>query len=203
MAVDRRALLFQTIGGAAAVPLLAPTVFAAPALGAGPSEPRQAWAHKDGRIAMRAPSAVTARRDPMDYMMLHEALARYGMAHDELRFDVLREVFTDDALLEVAKGSGTAFQTVRGGKAIVANFASVLSQQGDQRRHCFTNVLVEHLDEDTAQLLAYGLVSVAEDGLTLGATVFYQAGLRKMSGQWRFARLFIGMEDYTTPVPKV
>ena len=200
MTVDRRALLLHTIAGVAATPLLTASP---PAQAVGVTEPRQGWAHKDGRIAMHAPSTVTAQRDPMAYLLLHEALSRYGIAHDELRFDVLSELFTDDALLEVGKGSGTPFQTVRGSRAIVANFANVLGQQGDQRRHCFTNVVIDHLDEGTAKMLAYGLVSVAADGLTLGATVFYQADCQKVAGNWRFTRLFIGMDDYTTPAPKV
>jgi hypothetical protein len=200
METDRRQMLFQAIGGAAVIPLLAVPAVAADGKG---TQPAQAWAHKSGRITMRVPSAVTARADPMDYLLIQEALGRYGMAHDELRFDVLAELFTADALLEVAKGSGTPFQKVTGGNAIVANFANVLSQQRDQRRHCFTNMLVEALTHDRASLLAYGLVSVAADGLTLGATVFYQADLVKSAGHWRFTRLFIGMDDYTTPAPKL
>lgn len=195
----RRALLFTAIAGAAVLPLFdATAVEGADRI----SEPRQGWAHKDGAVAMRPPSKVAALANPMDYLLIHEALARYGMAHDELQFDVLSDLFTDDAVLEVAKGNGQPFQTVTGGKAIVANFANVLGQQQDQRRHCFANILIEELTDDRALAIAYGLVSVAADGLILGATVIYRVELRK-AAHWRFSRLFIGMDDYTTPAPKV
>ncbi|WP_313803798.1 nuclear transport factor 2 family protein [Sphingobium sp.] len=196
----RRALLFTAIAGAAAVPFPGSGPSAAAENKA--SEPRQGWAHKDGAVAMRAPSKVAALANPMDYLLIHEAFARYGMAHDELRFDILSELFTDEAVLEVAKGNGKPFQTVKSGKAIVANFANVLSQQQDQRRHCFSNILIEELTADRALAIAYGLVSVAADGLILGATVIYRVELRK-AGHWRFSRLFIGMDDYTTSAPKV
>lgn len=198
---NRRMILFTAIAGAAALPFV--KADAAPPA-AKKTEPRQGWAHKDGRIRMLAPATVSATASPMDYLLIHEAFARYGMAHDEVQIDVLAALFTDDAVLEVAKGSGTPFQTVRGGKAIVANFANVLSQQLDQRRHCFTNILIEKLDGNRASSLAFGLVSVAADGLILGATVFYAADLQRgADGHWRFTRLFIGMDDYVTAPPKV
>lgn len=204
---DRRRALLMAIGGAAALPMLeaaASPVQTASATPPAASQPRQGWAHRDGAVAMRASGAVPASASALDYLLIHEALARYGMAHDEVRIAVLAALFTKDAVLEVAKGSGTPFQTVRGGKAIVANFANVLSQQRDQRRHCFSNILVEELTADRATALAYGLVTVAADGLTLGATVIYRAELRRgRQVPWRFSRLFIGMDDYTTPPPKV
>ena len=199
----RRMILFSAIAGAAALPLMGTEAATTPATKQ-KTEPRQAWAHKDGRIRMLAPSAVSATANPMDYLLIHEAFARYGMAHDEVQIDILAALFTDDAVLEVAKGSGKPFQSVKGGKAIVANFANVLSQQLDQRRHCFTNILIEKLEGDEASSLAYGLVSVAADGLILVATVFYAADLKRgPDGHWRFTRLFIGMDDYVTPPPKV
>jgi hypothetical protein len=40
-------------------------------------------------------------------------------------------------------------------------------------------------------------VTIANDGLSLGATVIYSADLHKGSdGVWRFSRLVIGMDGY-------
>ena len=167
--------------------------------------PRQAWAHKDGRANLLPAGANRSARNAMDYLLIQEALSRYGVAHDEARIDILATLFTADAIVEVAKGSGTAFQVVKGHSAVIANFASVISQQKDQRRHCFSNILIETLTSNTASILAYGLVSVASDGIILGATVIYAADLRKdaKSKEWQFSRLFIGMDDYVTTPPVV
>ena len=166
--------------------------------------PRQAWAHKDGRIAMRKHGAGPKRIDPENYIAIHEVFSRFGMAHDEAQIEVLRSLFTEDAVLEVADGSGTPFQTVKTRDAIVANFANVLSQQTDQRRHCMTNVLIESLSAKQAQALAYGVVTAAADGLILGASVYYAADLRREAdGMWRLSRFFIGMDYYAGKKPTV
>lgn len=168
------------------------------------TSPRQAWAHRDGRIAMHKHGAGPRAVPPATTLAIQEAFARFGMAHDEVQIEVLRSLFTDDAVLEVADGSGTPFQTVKTRDAIVANFANVLKQQVDQRRHCMTNVLIESLKGKSAQALAYGIVTVAADGLLLGATVLYSADLRlEADGMWRFARFFIGMDYYAGKKPKV
>ena len=60
-----------------------------------------------------------------------------------------------------------------------------------------TNVLVESLAADTASATAYGIMPVAADGLTLGATVIYVADLsREEDGCWRFSYFYIGMDNY-------
>jgi hypothetical protein len=142
--------------------------------------------------------------DALDMLMIQQCFARYGMGHDEGLGAVLSTLFTQDAVVEVADGHGTPFQVVRGADAVVANFANTFRQQGDQRRHCFTNIIVEEASGTQARALAYALVSVAaRGGLTIGAAVIYTADLRKEAGLWKFARLFIGMDAYTTPKPKV
>ncbi|MBB3955287.1 nuclear transport factor 2 family protein [Novosphingobium sediminicola] len=164
--------------------------------------PRQAWATKDNAVNIGPNAAPVA--DALDMLMIQQCFARYGMGHDEGLGPVLASLFTQDAVVEVADGHGAPFQVVRGREAVVANFANSFRQQGDQRRHCFTNIIVEEASANKARVLAYALVSVAaHGGLILGAAVIYTADLRKEGGIWRFSRLFIGMDAYTTPKPKV
>lgn len=198
---DRRTILLGAVTGAVLAPAIAQAADALPPV----TKPRQGWAHKDGRITMALNGAAKVASDPLAYLQIQEAFCRYGIAHDEVQIPVLDSMFTDDAVLQVAEGSGMPFQTVKGRKSITANFANVLSQQRDQRRHCFSNILVESLTATEATAIAYGLVSVAADGLILGATVIYSATLRRTgkTGAWRFSKLFIGMDAYTTPKPKV
>ena len=71
---------------------------------------------------------------------------------------------------------------------------------GDNRA---TNV-IERLTQTEATALAYAIVTVAADGLTVGAAVFYTAELRKGADQlWRFSYMFIGMDAYNGTKPKV
>jgi len=196
---DRRAILGAVAG-------VAGLAYAGPVLAQGTATaaqtPRQAWATKDGAVTIGPNAAPVA--SALDMLLISQAFSRYGMAHDEGLGPVLSTLFTADAVVEVADGHGKPFQTVRGHAAVVANFASTFGQQGDQRRHCFSNVLVEEASDTHARALAYALVSVAAGGgLILGAAVIYTADLRKEGGLWKFSRLFIGMDAYTTPKPKV
>ena len=46
-------------------------------------------------------------------------------------------------------------------------------------------------------------MSVAADGLTLGASVLYVADLvREADGCWRFSYFYIGMDDYAGDRPR-
>ena len=164
--------------------------------------PRQAWASVDRAVAIGPNAAPVA--DPLDILMIQQAFARYGMGHDEGLAPVLASLFTADAVVEVADGAGKPFQIVRGHEAVVANFANTFRQQADQRRHCFSNIIVEEMHGNQARALAYAIVSAASRGtLIMGASVIYTSELRKEQGIWKFSRLFIGMDAYTTPKPKV
>jgi DNA repair protein RadA/Sms len=63
-------------------------------------------------------------------------------------------------------------------------------------------VQFESLQSDRAVCIAYGVVTIANDGLSLGATVIYSADLvRAPDGLWRFSRLLIGMDGYAGQKP--
>lgn len=194
--IERRMLLGAVAG-------LAGAAYAGQARASAPggTSPRQAWAHRDGKIALGL--NLPPVTDALDMLMIQQAFGRFGMAYDEGRGAVLATLFTDDAVLETAEAQAKPFQTLTGKPAVLANFANVFGQQGDQRRHCFTNVVLETMKDDEATALAYAIVTVAANGLTLGATVYYTTKLRKQGGLWRFSYMFIGMDAYTTPKPKV
>ena len=167
------------------------------------TQPRQAWAHRDKKIDMRpleaadwSPSAIAAR------MQIQEAFARFGTGHDEARTDVVGSCFTQDAVFEVAEGQAEPFVHYQGREMIVGKLTGIIAEQSDQRRHCITNVLVENLSPDTAHAIAYGIVPVAANGITLGATVLYVADLRREAdGGWRFCYFYIGMDSYAGDKP--
>ncbi len=60
-----------------------------------------------------------------------------------------------------------------------------------------TNVVIDRLSANEATTIGYGIVTIAADGLKLGATVIYSAELRKdVDGVWRFSKFVIGMDEY-------
>jgi SnoaL-like domain len=168
------------------------------------TQPRQAWAHVDKKIDMKplaaadwSPQALAAR------LQIQEAFYRFGTGHDEARADVVGSCFTEDAVFEVAQGQGEPFVHYQGRAEIMRRIGAIVAEQADQRRHCITNVLVESLTAGTASAIAYGIVPVAADGLTLGATVLYVGDLvREVDGCWRFSYFYIGMDNYAGQKPK-
>ncbi len=168
------------------------------------TSPRQAWAHKDKRVELLPQGAAQTTNDSLDIMEIQQTFSRFGIAYDEGCSEVLRSLFTGDALLEVADGQGEPFERSVGHEAIVKQFAAVFALQADQRRHLISNVVLERLTKDEASAIAYGVITVAADGLFIGASVIYTATLKKdLHGIWRFSSLFIGIDSYVGKKPKV
>lgn len=191
--VDRRRALYLAIFGAAALPLLEAGATAAEPTG---PFPERGWAHRDKLVDLKARGALTSVAQLLDYLLIQEAFARYGMAYDEARIDVLTELFTADAVVELGRGSAKPFATLKTRDNIIANFAKALGNQHDQRRHFMTNLMVDKLTRTEAEAVSYEVVTIADHGFKLGATVVCTASLRKTGGLWQFARMFIGMDDY-------
>ncbi len=166
----------------------------------GAGRPGQAWSHRSGKVDLRplapgdwSPEALAARAQ------IAEAFSRFGTAFDEARVDVLCSCFTEDALFEVGLGSAQPRTRFGSRQEIAEQLPGRIAAQADQRRHLMGNVLVEELDVDagTARALAYSVVTVASDGLSLGASVLYTSELRREDdGCWRFSSFFIGMDEY-------
>lgn len=193
--------VFHPAGALAAAVTAALLLAAAPA--AAQTAPRQAWAHKDHRVELLAQDQAP-QVAPADYLAIQQAFARFGIAYDEGRGEVLASLFTDDAVVEVADGQGKPFERSVGRDAVVRQMAAAFAAQADQRRHLISNVLVERFAPTEAKALAYGLVTVAADGLYVGASVIYSATLRRApNGPWRFSALFIGIDSYVGKKPKV
>jgi hypothetical protein len=167
--------------------------------------PPQAWAHRQGKVAMRvlepsdwSPAALAARAQ------IAEAFFRFGMAHDEARVDVVVSCMTDNVVFEVAQGQAAAFASYHGREELFDRLTRIIEQQSDQRRHVISNVLIEDLDLDagTASALAYSAVTVAANGLSVGASVIYTANVRRETdGCWRFSYFYIGMDTYAGERP--
>ena len=181
----------------AACLLLACAVLTPALVAAAATAPAQSWAHRSGLAHLGVNGPKLASDDVRDRLAIQEAFARWGIAYDEGRLDVVRSLFTPAAEYLVTLGSAEPIARARGPEEIAATVANSLRQQADQRRHAISNVVIDALSKTEAEALAYGIVTVAADGLRLGATVIYTATLRKEhDGVWRFSRFVIGMDDY-------
>jgi hypothetical protein len=165
--------------------------------GAQASEPRQSWAYKDGVVQLQKNGVKVQNDSALDRLLIQEAFARWGIAHDEGQLEVVRSLFTKDGEVQVMLGSKQLLDSAKGADNIVKMVANSLSQQSDQRRHAMTNIVIDKLTRNEATGIAYGIVTLASDGLTLGASVIYHGELKKEAdGVWRFSKFVIGMDYY-------
>jgi hypothetical protein len=163
--------------------------------------PRQNWATSDGLLELQPLRPISAA-SVADRLMIDDVFARWGIAYDEGRLDVVRTLFTEDGVLDGLAGSGkpraTPVMHHVGRDAIAKAVEQERARQADQRRHAMTNVVIEQLSAESATAYAYGVVTVAgNDELYLGASVLYRGELKKQAdGCWRLQRLVIGLDSY-------
>lgn len=115
-----------------------------------------------------------------DRLLIHELINLHGHLCDEGQFDRFGEIFTDDVVYDVsALGGGELL-----GPAAVAEAGRALGDANPLAHHV-TNVVVVHLDGDSARALSKGL-GVMADG-AVGSTL-YEDELTRTSAGWRIAR---------------
>lgn len=159
--------------------------------------PPQNWASKSGLIQLQPNGKAVTTSNVLDRLLIQEAFSRWGIAWDEARLDVVRTLFTKDGELIITLGSDKPLTRHVGPDAIARYVEGASKIQSDQRRHAMTNVVIDRLTTDEASTVAYGVVTIAADGLKLGATVIYSAELRKETdGVWKFSKFVIGMDEY-------
>jgi len=158
--------------------------------------PVPAWAAGSGLVDLRKPSASLGVKEVGDRQLIVETINRYGWAYDERREDVLADCFTDDAVFDGSVAGGFAVGPYEGRAAVVGWLKGIWGTQTDQRRHCVLNVLIDDLTDHSASVLAYALITGAENGVArLVTTGFYRIRMAKQDGIWRIARLFGGFDS--------
>jgi SnoaL-like domain len=161
---------------------------------------RPGWATASGHVHVRphdpSGSGLPAGEEALARLLVAERIARYGWAYDERNREALGDCFTADGVWE---GSLMGEETVgpHTGRTAIADFlASFWPQQDDQRRHVFTDVVVDGLDAGAATAHAYlVLTSVARGRASTVSTGPYRFQLvREDVGGWRIARLSAGFD---------
>lgn len=166
--------------------------------------PTRGWAEAAGVDGLSGRSKVISSAPGGDRLDIYDLFARWGVVYDEARLDLLPDLFTTDATFIVLLADQQSIVEVHGRQSILANVGNSLKQQGDQRRHLISNVVISQISERQADANAYGMVAVAAATISVGTTVFYRASLSKGDdGVWRFAKLIIGMDQYTGTPPRL
>lgn len=120
-----------------------------------------------------------------------DRVARYGWAYDERDRAALADCFTDDAVWQGTLMGVDRVGPVHGMREIADWLAAFWAAQDDQRRHVFTNVVVEDPDGDMANAYAYLVLLASRDGATSPVSAgTYRFTLRRDErAGWRISAL--------------
>lgn len=125
---------------------------------------------------------------------LVEIVHRYAMAYDERDLAVLRSVFTDGAVWQGII-QGESIPAVEGGQQIVDWLAEIMETQHDQRRHLVLNPAIESVDDRSARLVSYVVVTSAANGAaSIATTGFYDITFAREGERWLIDRFIAGFD---------
>ncbi len=157
-------------------------------------QPAPAWGNATGALHLTGPG--TAPVDGGLRALVAEGIHRYGWAFDERRSDLLAGAFTVDACWEASIMGGQQVGPFTGRAEIASWLVGFWPDQADQRRHVFTNVVVESCDGAQATAVAYLILLASAQATTRIETAgFYRFALRcDDDGIWRIHRLFAGFD---------
>jgi hypothetical protein len=126
---------------------------------------------------------------------VQQVVNRYSWTFDDRREDALRELFTEDAVWEASVMAETTVGPFVGRDAIMAWLTRFWRYQRDQRRHVFTNFVVDEFDG--TDLIAYCYLQLF--GSRKAASGFEVAGfarfvLTRVGSRWSIKRFSAGFD---------
>jgi hypothetical protein len=158
--------------------------------------PIPSWARTAGHARLRPPSAGDQGPEgALARCLVAECVARYAWAYDERDATALADCFTPDGVWE---GSLLGLQPIgpyEGRAAVVSFLSGFWQEQPDQRRHVFSNLVVDVEATDRASAHAYLVLTSVQSGVVRPVTTGpYRFDLLAMDGIWRISRLSAGFD---------
>lgn len=159
--------------------------------------PAPAWARQSGHTNLAPAAPVRGPGDEaLERILIAQLIARYGWCFDERDRAGLADCFAADAVWEAQIMGIERVGPFTGVEAIVDFLAHFWEVQADQRRHVFSNVVVDSLEGDRATAQAYLTLQVSQDAaMRTDTTGPYRFELvREPDGIWRMKRLAAGFD---------
>jgi hypothetical protein len=154
--------------------------------------PDPAWASNSRHVELKA---MTVADSGADRALIAERIFRYGWAYDERNAELLGDCFTPNGVWEGSIMGQQSVGPFEGRESIVEFLASFWTIQADQRRHIFSNVVIDQLDSDEAVAQAYLILTESSDSaMTPVTTGPYRFHFTKESDIWRITRLSGGFD---------
>ncbi len=133
----------------------------------------------------------------IDRLLITDRVYRYAWGFDERNLEGIGECFTEGGIWE-GWVEGTAHVGPFNGRAAIEKFmGDFFPKQKDQRRHVFTNILIDDYTGTSATVHAYLLLMGSTQGDSVPVTVGpYRLDIvKEQDGAWRIAQLRGGWDS--------
>src|ERR1700761_4704400 len=157
-------------------------------------QPEPGWGRTTGQTQVGRLSHGEVDR-VLDRLDIAERIHRYGWGYDERDQALLGDCFTIDGIWEGSIMGTQPLGPFTGREVIVDWLMTFWAQQTDQRRHRFTNVIVQDLTPTTVTAHAYLLLTAATNGTVTPVTTGpYRFELVREDDSWRISRLIANFD---------
>ena len=159
--------------------------------------PSPGWSTTTGRTSIHPERPRTDTTETLDRALICERINRYGWAFDERQLDQLVECFTEDGVWEGSVMGIDQYGPFIGRAAIHNFMAEFFPLQSDQRRHQFSNFVIDFESADRATAHAYLVLWGSENDHTQVVTAGpYRFVAVRDAGVWRLSELHGGWDSH-------
>lgn len=134
--------------------------------------------------------------DPAERLAVQQTLAGYALALDHGDLVALEDILTEDSTWTGSIAGEVEQGPLVGRAAFVDLVRETTAAQTDQRRHNLVNMVFQHAEADTAVVYAYLMLTSNAGGTpAVVATGFYTITLQHAEGDWRIAKVLVGLDN--------
>ena len=167
----------------------------------GKFRPVPAWGSSVGILDLGS-AAVWGEIPALLVAEAQQCVNRYGWAFDDRRVDILRELFTEDAVWDASVMDETPVGPFVGREAIIEWLSRFWDVQKDQRRHSFSNFIVDRYDGETMTAFCYlQLLGSTRAASRFEVAGFSRAELVRVGPRWAIRRYTAGFDAPFWPMP--
>ncbi len=131
-----------------------------------------------------------------DRQAINDLFVDYAWAMDARDFDLLAQVFHDDASFTIDIAGADTVGPFEPGSAVVEFISSTTQGQTDQRRHVITNIRFEEETESDAKVTATLTLNVTDEGkLTVQSVGVYTGECVDSGERWQFRKFNLALDS--------
>jgi pimeloyl-ACP methyl ester carboxylesterase len=151
-------------------------------------------------VAFNTEATTNERRSEMakemaDRQAIADLFSEYAWALDAKDWDLLRQVFHEDASLTLEITGADTVGPIAPGAEVVGFISSTSEGQDDQRRHVVTNLRYESEGEQDAVVTATLTLLVTADGeLSVQSTGVFRTEVVLEAGRWQFREFRLALD---------